>query len=212
MIEAEAAPQAAGAEQWIREARRGSRAALDRLFGAYLPYLLVAAHQDLGTALRSRIDSADVVQDTLIEACRDFASFRGESAKDFLAWLRGILHHNLANERRRHIATAMRSVRCEVRLSETALNQLQDLSHSEWEPPSKQAQVQERSEALERALRQLPEHYRQVLLLHGGEELTYAEVGQRLNCSAEAARKLWRRAAEELVLLLRNVHQPPRKG
>src|SRR5689334_12492200 len=43
MMESETAPQTAGMEQWIAEARRGSRAALGQLLSACLPYLLVVA-------------------------------------------------------------------------------------------------------------------------------------------------------------------------
>lgn len=199
--EPEMGQQAGAMGQWIAEARRGSRTALDQLFGACLPYLRVAARQDIGAALRSRIDAADVVQETLIEACRDFRYFRGKTEKSLFAWLRQILHNNLTNERRRHITAAMRSVRCEVPLNKAVLNRLKDTSQSQWASPREQAQAQERSEALERAMRKLPEHYRQVLLLHTWEELTFAEIGERLHCSAEAARKLWGRAAKEFAVV-----------
>jgi RNA polymerase sigma factor (sigma-70 family) len=61
---------------------------------------------------------------------------------------------------------------------------------------------EELHEVLEDALRRLPEHYRQVLRLHAQEELTFGQVAEQLGCSAEAARKLWRRAVEILVRLL----------
>lgn len=202
MREPETAPHTIGAEQWIAQARWGSRAALDHLFKTHLPCLLMAAHQDLGTALQARIDAADVVQETLIEACRDFSHFRGRTEKDFLAWLRQILRNNLANERRRHLETAMRTIHSEVPLTQAALDHLSGLPRSEWDSPSARVQAREQAEALEEALRQLPEHYRQVLLLHTWEELTFAQVGARLRCSAEAARKLWGRAAEELATVL----------
>jgi RNA polymerase sigma-70 factor, ECF subfamily len=120
--------------------------------------------------------------------------------------LRQVLRNNLANERRRHLETAMRDLHCEVRLTETALNHLRDLAQSEWDSPSARVQARERTEALERALRQLPEHYRQVLSLRTWEELTFAQVGARMRCSAEAARKLWGRAAEELATVLGDAH------
>jgi RNA polymerase sigma-70 factor (ECF subfamily) len=212
MRESEAASETATVEEWIGEARQGSRAALNQLFGACLPYLLVAAHQDLNAALRSRIDAADLVQETLIEAYRDFPHFQGRSKKHLLAWVRQILHHNLANERRRHLTSAMRSVHCEVFLSETALNQLRDEAQSDRQSPAEQLEAQERTEALERALRKLPQHYQQVLFLRTWKELTYAQIGNRLQCSAEAARKLWRRATEELASILGAAQLIPGKG
>src|SRR5262249_7489 len=158
--------------------------------------------QELGVALQSRLDAADVVQETLIEACRDFPRFQGRTEKDLLAWLRQVLRNNLANERRRHMQTAMRDIRCEIPLTEGTLDRVGSLACREGEAPSARAQARERTEVLERALRQLPEHYRQVLCLRTWEELTFAQVGKRLRCSTEAARKLWGRAAEELAIVL----------
>ncbi len=200
--EAVAPGKAACRQQGIAEARAGSRAALDRLYGACYPYLLVVAKQEFGTVLQARMDPADVVQETLIEAWRDFASFQGKSETDLLAWLRQILLNNLANQCRRHIRTAMRSIKCEVRLTEAAFNQLPDRSHGQADSLRGLAQGGEQTETLEHALRQLPDHYRQALLLHTEEELTFFQVGERLNCSAEAVRKLWKRAAKELAVVL----------
>lgn len=190
-------------EEWIVEGRQGSQAALNQLFGVCLAYLRRAAREDLGAALRSRLDAADVVQETLIEAYRDFPQFHGQTEKDLLAWLRQILQNNLASERRRHIATAMRSIRREVYLSATTLDQLASAPCSESESPSRLAQTQEHADTIKHALRQLPEHYRQVLILRNWEELTFSQIGTRLCCSAEAARKLWGRAAKELSFVLR---------
>ena len=178
-------------ERWILEARGGSRVALDRLLEACSPYLLALAKRELCAALRPRLDPVDVVQNTLMKAWRHFSQFRGATEVEWFAWLRQILRHNLANERREHIRTAMRSVQCEVSLAEAAAIS-----------SDKHVQVMERHEALEMALRRLPEHYQQVLNLHAQEEMTFAQVGDRLRCSAEAARKTWKRAVKKLACFL----------
>jgi RNA polymerase sigma-70 factor (ECF subfamily) len=198
----EASQLAFNVERWIAEARGGSRAALERLLEACAPYLLLIANRELYTALRSRLDPMDVVQVTLMKAWRHFSQFRGQTELDWLAWLWQILLHNLANERRTHVQTAMRSIQREVRLTETVATPCSDDAGNESESPDRQAQAQELQEMLEGALRRLPKYYRQVLQLHTQEEMTFAQVGERLHCSAEAARKLWRRAAEKLTRLL----------
>jgi RNA polymerase sigma-70 factor (ECF subfamily) len=203
--ELEASRRAASVERWIAQARAGDHVALDRLLGAYLACLLAAADRGLNTALRGRLDPSDLVQDTLIEAWQDFAQFRGESEADLLAWLRQILRHNLANERRRHIYSAMRSIRREVALSEAASSRLPGAADHEAESPTARIEDRERRDTLESSLRRLPEHYRQALCLHSQDGLTFAQVGGRLACSAEAARKLWGRAAEELARLLGDI-------
>ena len=196
--EMDASQRAANSARWIAEARGGSRSALDQLLEACSRYLLAVTNREICAAVRSRLDPVDVVQDTLMKAWLHFPHFRGETEADWFAWLRQILRHNLANERRRHVCTAMRSTRREVRLAEADLAQLADLGGCVAVSPSRQEQAREQHEALEDALRRLPEHYRQVLHLRTQEELTFAQVGEQLRCSAEAVRKLWGRAAEEL--------------
>lgn len=200
----EACQCAMSIERWIEEARGGSRAALDRLLEVSSPSLLARSEHELCAALRSRLDPGDVVQETLLKAWRHFPQFRGKTEAEWLAWLRQILRHNLANERRDHIGTAMRSTRRQVSLTEAAAIPQADDADSESVSVERQSQTQEQHEALEDALRRLPARYREVLHLHTQEEMTFAQVGECLHCSAEAARKLWRRAAKKLARLLGN--------
>ncbi len=64
------------------------------------------------------------------------------------------------------------------------------------------AAVHERDDELRRALTFLAAHYQEVLRLRHEEECTFEEIGQRQGRSAQAARKLWRRALEHLRELL----------
>lgn len=192
-------------ERWIAEARGGSRAARERLLEAYSPHLLALAKRELCAVLRSRLDPADVVQDTLLKAWQHFPQFRGETEADFLAWLRKILRRNLANERRQHVLSAMRSIQREVRLAEAAMMWRPGDADSDAGSFDRQTQALEWHETLDLVLRRLPKNYRQVLHLHTQEEMTFAQVGQQLCCSSEAARKLWKRAAKKLARLLRDV-------
>jgi RNA polymerase sigma-70 factor (ECF subfamily) len=155
--------------------------------------------------LQPRVDPADVVQDTLMEAWRDLPCFRGRTERDLLVWLTQILRHNLANELRRHVHSTTRSTRREVSLAATASADVPDTAGREGESPPTLAEARERHDALQGALRRLPEHYRRALCLRTQEGLSFAQVGELLRCSAEAARKLWGRAAEELRRLLGDV-------
>ena len=64
--------------------------------------------------------------------------------------------------------------------------------------PSQAAMAAEEREALQRAMESLPERYREVILLHHREGLSFLEISRRMDCSAEAARKLWLRAVRKL--------------
>jgi RNA polymerase sigma-70 factor (ECF subfamily) len=192
-------------EQWIIEARAGSRQALNRLLNLCQSYLLATAQQEIGTKLRVRVSPPDLVQNTLLEAYLDFDRFQGRTEADLLAWLRQVLRHNRANEVRRHIRTAKRCVHREVSLAEVASDALPYRVRPDTGLSRGRSQLSEQGEILERTLRRLPEHYRHALVLHTCDGLTFAEVGEKLGCSAEAARKLWSRAAEELRTLLAQI-------
>jgi RNA polymerase sigma-70 factor (ECF subfamily) len=186
--------------RWIEEARGGSREAMDRLLDLCRPYLLQVANEEVGGALRVKVSPSDVVQETLLEAHLGFARFEGSTEEELLGWLRTTLFNNLANVRR-SFETGKRQLTRELQdkgLASELLAQTQDSAES----PSAHAQAQERDEALERALQQLPEHSRRILILHEWDGLTFAAIGAQLGCSAEAVRATWRRALDELQTLL----------
>ena len=70
---------------------------------------------------------------------------------------------------------------------------------------------QEALEALDQALARLPPEYREVILLRHREELPFAEIGRRMNRSADAARMLWSRAFNRLAEELDDT-SPSRSG
>jgi RNA polymerase sigma-70 factor (ECF subfamily) len=59
-------------------------------------YLLLLARSHLGAA-RGKLDASDVVQQTLLEAHRKRAQFRGTSEAQMAAWLRQMLAYRLTD-------------------------------------------------------------------------------------------------------------------
>jgi RNA polymerase sigma-70 factor (ECF subfamily) len=183
----------------LQSARSGSVEALGRLFEVCRGYLLTVARQELGAALRAKVDAADVVQETFIEALRDFPTFRGENGQQLLGWLRGILRHNLA-DLAKHFESRCRTVSQEVplpdpqRLAEARIRAFQAVGG----PICEQLIAQEQRRALDAALHRLPPLYRRVVQLHFGERCSFAEIGNGLQRSPEAVRKLAGRAVKRL--------------
>ena len=196
--ETETPGEAADVPKWIAEAQQGNREALGRLLEMCRRYLLLAANQELTPALRAKVAPSDIVQDTMMEAGRDFPRFHGTNEEELLAWLRGILRHNATNVRR-HFETEKRQMAREVPLAEVPQS---NMPLEQTESPSRQALAHEQDEQLECAMRRLPEHYRQVLVLHTSEGLTFAQIAEKMDSTAEAVRKQWGRAVEELTKLL----------
>ena len=191
------------ASELIQRCRGGEDQAREQLFGRYRHYLRLLAEAQLGRRLRSKCDPSDLVQQTLLEAYRDFAGFQGTHERDLLAWLRRILAHNLFNEARHHAARQRDAAR------EVSLDQLRaGLDHSSaalgrsvataTPGPSQLAAEHEEAVRLANTLAQLPADYQTVLLLRVFEGLSAEEVAEQMNRTPGAVRMLQMRALTAL--------------
>jgi RNA polymerase sigma-70 factor (subfamily 1) len=181
----------------LRKARCGSAEALGELFEACRGYLVIVAHHELPGQLRAKIDSADVVQETFIETMRDFATFRGQTGQQLRGWLRGILRHNLADVDR-HFEYSCRFLSHEVPMRDLRAAVRKRAFRTAGGTIGEQLVAREQRRALDAALERLPPAYREVIRLHYGERRGFAEIGTRLQRSAEAVRKMACRAVERL--------------
>jgi RNA polymerase sigma-70 factor (ECF subfamily) len=190
-------PPPGGAPQWI-DAAHNSGEALGRLLERFRSYLLLVANGELPADVRPKVGASDLVQETLLRAHNHFDRFRGRTEDELRAWLRRILLNYMANVTQHYRGTAKRDLAREVPLPLVAADELEDALAAETESPSTEALARERTAALHRALEQLPPRYRQVISWRNYDRLSFGEIGQRLDSSAEAARKLWARAIDRL--------------
>jgi RNA polymerase sigma-70 factor (ECF subfamily) len=181
-------------ESWIQAARGGDREALGQALSSVRDYLLLVANEELDPALHAKGNASDLVQETFLRAQRGVEAFRGRTASEWRHWLRSILIRNLAQERRRFRSTAKRQVQLEVSIGDKVWLE----AARDTENPSRDLALREREEALYEGLNRLPDHYRQVVVWHHREQLSFEEIGRRFLISAEAARKLWTRALGRL--------------
>jgi RNA polymerase sigma-70 factor (ECF subfamily) len=185
-------------EIWIDAARQGSPEALGQLLEACRPYLLLVGNRTLSIELQAKVGASDLVQETLLNASRGFCEFRGQTEAELLAWLKQVLLRQTASASRRFNRTQKRSLKREIRLEENREMGFTGGLVADDPSPSQQALAHERDEAVERALAQLPERYYEAIRLRQQESLSFEEIGRRLQCSSEAARKVWARAIFQL--------------
>jgi RNA polymerase sigma-70 factor (ECF subfamily) len=184
---------------WLPAAQAGSREALAQVLEACRGYLLQIAQRELAPDLRAKAGASDLVQDTMLEAQRDFGGFKGTSENELRAWLRRLLLNNVANFTRHYRATDKRQVAREVKLQPPGASGPQDAGlAADLTSPSGAAMAHERAEAVHQALDRLPEDFRRVILWRYQEEHTFEEIGRLMGRSANAVRKLWLRAIERL--------------
>jgi RNA polymerase sigma-70 factor (ECF subfamily) len=182
------------AEQLLRLARNGGRDARGDLLDVYRGYLTLLARLQVGRRLQGKADASDVVQETFLQAHRCFAQFRGTTAAEFAAWLRQILASRLAKLVWRYRGAQRRDVRLERELQNELAQSSFLLDRGLMAPqasPSSQAGRREQGLLLAESLNQLPEDYREVLVLRHLEGLTFPEVAERLDRSVDSVRKLW---------------------
>jgi RNA polymerase sigma-70 factor, ECF subfamily len=187
----------------IREARAGSSEALGRLFDGCRRYLLQVAGADLDPRLQAKGGASDIVQETFLEAQRDFSAFTGDSEQELLAWLRHHLQYRLGKFGRSFRQTAKRAVGREAPLDGGGSLFLPANPPADQPSPSDLVVGEENDCLLERALERLPEEYRRVIQLRYRENLSFEQIGNALGRTPNSARKLWARAIERLKRDLR---------
>src|SRR5262249_13986615 len=155
------------------------------------------ARVQIGRRLRGKAGGSDVVQDAFLGAHRDFGQFRGETEREFLAWLRQVLASALANFIRHYQGTKRRDVRMERQLaaeleqSSMALDRALVAANS---GPARQAEKREQAALLAEALHRLSEDDRELLVLRHLEGLSFAEVARRMGRTVDSVKKRWPRA------------------
>ena len=180
-------------------ARTGSHEAVGQSLEACRAYLLMVAQSELSPALRAKGGASDLVQETFLEAHRDFEKFAGTTEAELLAWLRQVLMNNLVNFSRRYRETAKRDLDREVQLDGgTSSVDWRGTLVGKESPPSGKIVARETMQSLEQALDRLPNDYRQVIVYRYQDEWPFEKIATKMGRSSNAVRKLWSRAVEQL--------------
>ncbi len=185
-------------DQDIPLARAGSGEALGRALERFRGYLLTVANRQLDPALHAKGGASDIVQETFLEAQRDFSQFEGTSGPELRAWLLRLMENNLANFARAYKGTEKRQIAREVGLASERPSGVNGTIADGTPTPSVEAMADERATALARAIEQLSQDYRQVIILRNREDRSFAEIAATMQRSENAVRKLWFRAVEAL--------------
>ncbi len=182
-------------------ARDGDDQCRERLFELCRSYLGFAARAQVESWLRVKVDASDLVQQTMLEAHRDFAKFEGRTEQEWLGWLRRILAHNISDFIRRYKGTAKRRVQKEVPFRDPNLS---GPSPGAPEPmaadrtPSQELALLDDSLRVTEALNSLSPDYQEVIVLRNLERLPFNEVAERMARSRPAVQMLWMRAIRKL--------------
>jgi RNA polymerase sigma-70 factor (ECF subfamily) len=176
---------------------RGEVEAAEALFQAYSPYLRAIVRRHLSDRLRSKFDSADVVQSVWVQVVRQLGrdGWRVESEDHLRALLATITRRRVASRARKHP-----DIWDEVRPGAAGFDAVPQARYSR---PSEVAQA---DDLWERMLRLCPPEHRVILRLRR-EGLSLDEIAGRTGLHEGSVRRILRRLARELAL-----HQEPLDG
>lgn len=182
----------------VAAAANQDRAAIEQLLVRQLPGLEAFVRLRMGPGMRALAQPPDLVQSVCREVLEDLSGFefRGEGA--FRHWLYTRAENKLREKHRYHSA-GKRDRGREVTAPEgtTFLPAYQTLC-----TPSRELEMREAIQRIERAFDQLPEDYREAITLHKLCALSHAEIAERMNRSEGAVRNLVYRGLSRLALLV----------
>lgn len=194
----------------LPRARTGDATALGQLLQGFREYLLAIAQDELKRAVRTKVGPSDVVQETFLRAKQGFGEFAGSTDAELKAWLQEILRNRCRDLHDAHLGAAKRDARREIALEAAGSRVPHPLAGIavDTQTPSQHAVADEDARRLMLALEHLPDDMRRVVWLRNWESLGFEEIGQKLDRSAEAVRKLFARAVRRLGDELEETDEP----
>jgi RNA polymerase sigma-70 factor, ECF subfamily len=187
----------------VNEARGGDSHARNDLFQQLRTYLLVVANDHLDSRLQAKLGPSDIVQQSMLRAVEQLDNYRGDTAAEFKGWLRQILV-NETKLARRGFAADKRNIGREVSLTPPTENSAENKKYDPIDAqltPRANFLADEQTALVRQVIDRLPEQLQTVIKLRNREELSFEEIGQRMNMSTSGCAKLWYRALVEFQKL-----------
>jgi RNA polymerase sigma-70 factor (ECF subfamily) len=175
----------------IDRIRNGDRDALSILFGRNRRRLALLAHYRLGPQLRGLVEVDDILQETLLKAYVQLEQFTYHTPGSFLRWLSRIMDHVIADTARYHGRQKRNAAEMLPLRSESTPEGLEPVDSK---TPSRLLAQDENLRLVLKELDELPDDYREVILLTKLEGLSTQEVAEKMGKSREAVALLLHRA------------------
>ena len=189
-------------QELVTLAKDGDRTALNQLYRAYSERVRWMVRLRMSKELRSKLESMDLVQDTLLHALSGLDNFTYKNEGDFVRWLSKIAENELRGSLKK-LHADKRDIRREIRIGTygpvAGSQSVRIPGPIEATTPSIIMSKKEDLNKLEEAIDQLKPEYREVIVLAKIEGLSYKEMGERLGKSADAVGMLLSRAIVALT-------------
>lgn len=177
----------------VERARKGDRSAFDDL---------VARHQrrayQFAYRLTSNVDeAADVVADSFVRVYSALGNFKQQSS--FTTWLYRILTNCFLDLRKKEKTRPTVSLEA---VSSTLEGDLERQVEDPGRTPMEESERSERERVLERAVAELPEYQRAMIVMYHAEMLSYEEIAEALDLPIGTVKSRLNRARLSLRQML----------
>jgi RNA polymerase sigma-70 factor (ECF subfamily) len=184
-------------------AKDGNKSALNQLYKIYAERVRWMVRFRMSKELRSKLESMDLVQDTLISAFNGLDNFTYKNEGDFVRWISKIAENELRRNFKK-LHADKRDIHKEVQFDNhrrTTTNSFPGTPISiNSTTPSIIMSRKEDLDKLEKSLDQLKPEYKKVIVLAKIDGLSYEEIGKRLGKTADAIGMLLSRAMASLTI------------
>jgi RNA polymerase sigma-70 factor (ECF subfamily) len=197
----------------LRRAGSGDQDAVAAVFALHHDRLEQMIRLRMDRRLQGRIDPADVLQETFMEAVRRVGEFAREPTTSVYLWLRFLTCQKLVDLTRRHLGSKMRDAGQEISIHRGSLPQASSVSLAaqllgHFTSPSHAVVRAETQLRVQEALNSMDPIDREVLALRHFELLSNGEVAQVLGLSKAAASNRYVRALKRMKEILSAVPAP----
>lgn len=186
--------------QDLESARAGDRDALQHLLERNHRRFRSLTRNLMGTRLRTRLRVSDVLQSAYVEVIRSISGFREDSEDAFRAWMQRVLENGV-RRKSRFFAAKKRAEPGDAEIAPEA----GEHAIGSIPTPSSDAMQRENVEVLLRALDELREDHRKVILMRVIEGKSHEEIARDLGRPPHATRVLLSRARAQLSLALERI-------
>jgi RNA polymerase sigma-70 factor (ECF subfamily) len=188
----------------VLKAQDGDQAALNRLIERYYERVRRVVRVRLGPRLRESLDSGDILQETFLAAVRSFQNFEMRDEASLIHWLARLAERQIIAAADYHGAKKRDAARNISMTSSRGSGSITIAFPDDSTAPLEKIAAREESAKVERCLDELPDEYRELIVLRNYAGASWEVVAEETDRpSAAAARMMYSRAMLELGKLLR---------
>lgn len=195
----------------VEAAAQGDARAVERLMEEHLPGLRAFLRLRMGPTLRARESCSDLAQSVCREVLQHMDRFQYPGENGFKHWLYATAMRKIAN-RQEYYTAAKRDAARDVPTGDGSSHSSEDSrlsnAYRSIYTPSRELMAREHVEQIEKAFDELPDDYREVIVLTRFVGLSREEAAQQMGKSEASVRNLLHRALSRLAEILERYERP----